>query len=234
MTMNADMMKCYMMRIYEIKPECRDMWKKSFTQCKMMWEKHGAKCMGQWQVCLGGSSTFMMMMEFPNTTAAMKCQMDIRMDAEHAHMISMCYKCVDKITCPMMKSCPITPVTMPDKKCNLVVMRFTMKSMPCMAMKETKMFLEKFMERFCSPCGMKMMGCFCPSYTMTCNSMYMIMMMPENNTMACLTKMDEFTMSMCMDAGWCEQMKPFYDCIGGYSMKMMNPCVTDETMMRCC
>jgi len=223
--MNAEMMKCYMMRIYEVKPDCRDLWKKSFAQCKAMWERHGAMCMGQWQVCLGGSCTFMMIMEFPNTAAALKCQMEIRMDPEHAHMISMCYKCVDKITCPLLKCCPITPqVTKPDMKSNLVVLRFTTKGTPCMVMKETKMFMEKFMERFCTPCGMKMVGCFCPSYTLTCNCIYVMLEMPESNTVSCLTKMDEFAMAMCMDAGYCESMKPFFDCIGGYSMKMMNCC----------
>jgi len=221
------MMKCYMMRMYEVKPECRDMWRKEFPKCKMMWEKHGAMCMGQWQVCLGGSCMFMMMMEFPNTMAAMKCQMSIRTDPDHCHMCTMCYNCVDKITCPIMKCMPMMPMCMPAAKSCMVMMRFTLKTMPCMAMKDCQMFMEKFMERFCKPCGMKMMGCFVPCYTMTCNSIYMMMEMPEDKVMDCMTMMDQFSMMMCTDAAWCEQMMPFYQHCGGYSMKMMNP-------MMCC
>jgi len=231
--MTADMMKCYMMRMYEVKPDCRDMWKMYFPQCKMMWEKHGAKCMGQWQVCLGGSSMFMMMMEFPNTMAAMKCQTDIRMDPEHSHMISMCYKCVDKITCPIMKCMPMMPMCMPNEKSNMIMMRFTLRTMPCMAMKECQMFCEKFCERFCKPCGMKMIGCFVPCYTMTCNAVYMMMEMPMENTNACMTKMDEFCTMMCTDAGWCETMMPFYNCCSGYSMKMMNSTMCGMNPMMC-
>jgi len=222
--MNADMMKCYMMRMYEVKPECRDMWKMEMPKCKAMWEKHGAMCMGMWQVCLGGSCMYMMMMEFPNTMAAMKCQMGIREDKEHMHMCRMCYSCVDKITCPIMKCMPMMPMCKPSPKCNIMMMRFTLKTMPCMAMKDCKMFMDKFMDRFAMPCGMKMIGCFVPSYTMTCNSIYMMMEMPENNMMECMTKMDEYTMMCCTDASWCEQMMPWYNHCSGYSMKMMNSC----------
>jgi len=229
--MTADMMKCYMMRMYEVKPDCRDMWRTEFNKCKMMWEKHGAKCMGQWQVVMGGSCNYMMMMEFPNTMAAMKCQMAIRCDPEHMHMCRMCYGCVDKITCPIMKCMPMMPMCMPDPKSNLVMMRFTLKTMPCMAMKDCKMFMERMMETICKPCGMKMVGCFVPCYTLTCNCVYMMMEMPMDNMMACMTKMDEFCMMMCMDTNWCESMMPFYQHCSGYSMKMMNTCCDMTTCM---
>jgi len=222
--MQGDMMKCYMMRMYEVKPECRDMWRMEFPKCKMMWEKHGAKCMGMWQVCLGGSCMYMMMMEFPNMMTAMKCQMQVRCDPEHMHMCKMMYQCVDKITCPVMKCMPMCPMTMPNPKSNMMMMRFTMKTMPCIAMKECQMFMNMFMEQICKPCGMKMVGCFVPCMTMTCNTMYMMMEMPEDKMMDCMGKMEEFCCMMCCDQSWGEKMMPFYNHCSGYSMKMFNPC----------
>jgi hypothetical protein len=235
MNMTADMMKCYMMRMYEVKPECRDMWRMEFPKCKMMWERHGAKCMGQWQVCLGGSCMFMMMMEFPNMATAMKCQMAIREDPMHKHMTNMMYKCVDKITCPLMKCMPMCQMQMPAPNSMICMMRFNLKTMPCMAMKDCQAMMTKMCEMICKPCGMKMVGCFVPCATMTCNSVYMMMEMPEDKMMDCMTKMEEFCMMMCADPAKCESiMMPFYNHCSGYSMKMMNPCCGKDMMSNMC
>lgn len=229
MTMTADMMKCYLMRTYEVKPECRETWCRELPRYRSMWERHGAACIGQWQMCMGGSCTYMMMMEFPNSAAAMKCETEICKDPDYAQMCSMCcnYPNDRRITCPIMKRMPIAPMCMPGKNCNIAMMRYTLcpGMMPCMAMKDCQMFIERMMERFCKPCGMRMIGCFVPSCGMTCNCICIMMEMPQDKATACMTKMEEFSMACCMDAGWCDTMKPFYNHCSEYSMHMMNCCM---------